>query len=73
MPFCAYVKPSEVEGIYACGGGAYNKFLLEQIAKIVVLRFARLRIRIDVDQLETIAFACLQNGGLKNCLPIMKV
>lgn len=55
---CSHVEPSKVEAIYACGGGAYNKFLLEQIANNsgITVRTTE-EVGIDVDQLEAIAFA----------------
>lgn len=52
------IEPAMVEAIYACGGGAFNSFLLDQItinSKIKV--YTTRELGIDVDQLETIAFA----------------
>jgi len=52
------VDLSEVEGIYTCGGGAFNGFLLERIADLSNMRVTTTKeLGIDVDQMEAIAFA----------------
>jgi anhydro-N-acetylmuramic acid kinase len=52
------IPASSVEAIYACGGGAFNGFLLERIAVNSGIPVATTKeLGIDVDQLEAIAFA----------------
>ena len=52
------INPAQVEAIYACGGGAYNQFLLERIAENSQIKVRTTKeLGIDVDQMEAIAFA----------------
>lgn len=52
------ILPEQVEAIYACGGGAYNQFLLERIAANSQIQVKTTQeLGIDVDQMEAIAFA----------------
>lgn len=52
------IPASSVEAIYACGGGAFNGFLLERIAVNSGIPVTTTKeLGIDVDQLEAIAFA----------------
>lgn len=52
------IAPAQVEAIYACGGGAYNQFLLERIAANSQVHVKTTQeLGIDVDQMEAIAFA----------------
>ncbi|AUR52226.1 anhydro-N-acetylmuramic acid kinase [Aquella oligotrophica] len=52
------ISTSSVEAIYACGGGAFNGFLLERISHNSGIQVTTTKeLGIDVDQLEAIAFA----------------
>lgn len=52
------ILSEQVEAIYACGGGAYNQFLLERIATNSQIQVKTTQeLGIDVDQMEAIAFA----------------
>jgi anhydro-N-acetylmuramic acid kinase len=52
------ISAASVEAIYACGGGAFNGFLLERISHNSGIRVTTTKeLGIDVDQLEAIAFA----------------